>query len=119
MNWKLLPETRCKYIHVRSDAASMRHTVSGNSFQSMPSEVNGTAVIERIRSFVQSSQFIYGTQVKNLMTAVSDVRSDEYWPEDEPAFQVDDGHHVSVFFLSDKGNEHKHFAHKSPAALTG
>ena len=44
MNWDPLPETRCKYIHVRSDAASMRHTVSGNGSHFMPLTVNGTAV---------------------------------------------------------------------------
>ena len=44
MNWDPLPETRCKYIHVRSDAASMRHTVSGNESHFMPLTVNGTAV---------------------------------------------------------------------------
>jgi len=35
MNWIRLPETHCKYFHVRSDAASMRHTVSGNRIQFM------------------------------------------------------------------------------------
>ena len=35
MYWIRLPETRCKYFHVRSDAASMRHTVSGNRIQFM------------------------------------------------------------------------------------
>ena len=44
MNWNPSPETRCKYIHVRSDAASMRHTVSGNGYHSMPLTVNGAAV---------------------------------------------------------------------------
>ena len=44
MNWKPLPETRCKYVHVRSDAASVLHTVSGNGSQSMHLTVNGTAV---------------------------------------------------------------------------
>ena len=29
MNWNPLPETSCEYVHVRSDAASVRHTVSG------------------------------------------------------------------------------------------
>jgi hypothetical protein len=57
MNWKLLPETRCKYVHVRSDAASMRHTVSGNEFHSMPLTVNGTAVIFVI-TYVYSIIFI-------------------------------------------------------------
>ena len=44
MNWNPSPETRCKYVHVSSDAASMRHTVSGNGYHSMPLTVNGTAV---------------------------------------------------------------------------
>ena len=42
------PETRCKYIHVSSDAASMRHAVSGNSYQSTSLLVNGTAVFVHI-----------------------------------------------------------------------
>jgi len=29
---KLFPDTRCEYVPVRSAAASMRQTVSGNSF---------------------------------------------------------------------------------------
>ena len=44
MKWDLSPETCCKYVHVRSDAASMRHTVSGNRSHFMPLTVNGTAV---------------------------------------------------------------------------
>jgi hypothetical protein len=44
MNWRLLLETRCKYIHVRSNAASMRHTVSSNSLQFMTLRVNRTVV---------------------------------------------------------------------------
>ena len=43
-----LPETRCKYVHVRSDVASMRHTVSSNGSHSMPLTVNGTAVLKFI-----------------------------------------------------------------------
>ena len=34
MNWKLSAETRCSYFPVRSNAASMQHTVSVSSFQS-------------------------------------------------------------------------------------
>ena len=45
INWNPLPETRCKYVHVRSNAASMRHTVSGDEFHSMPLTVNGAAVV--------------------------------------------------------------------------
>ena len=44
MNWDPLPETRCKYVHVRSETASMRHTASGNGSHSMHLTVNGTAV---------------------------------------------------------------------------
>ena len=50
MNRKLSPETRCKYVHVRSDAASMRHTVSDNGSHSMSLTVNGTAVKSIIKS---------------------------------------------------------------------
>jgi hypothetical protein len=46
MEWTPSPETRCKYVHVRSDAASMRHTVSGDGVHSMPLTVNGTAMPE-------------------------------------------------------------------------
>jgi hypothetical protein len=48
MNWKLLPEARCKYIHVRSTAASMRQSASGNSFQPMSLTVHGSAMNFRI-----------------------------------------------------------------------
>ena len=50
MNWNPSPETRCKYIHVRSDAASMRHTVSGNRSHFMPLTINGTVVMLNINS---------------------------------------------------------------------
>ncbi len=53
------------------------------------------------------------------MLAVPDVTSDEYWQEDEPVFQGGGDHHVSVFFLTNKGSQDKYFADKSPAALTG
>ena len=61
MNWKLSPETRCKYAHVRSDAASM------------PLTVNGVAVIKRvlyfsnIRDNIQSSSY-FGSQHNILGT---------------------------------------------------
>jgi hypothetical protein len=44
MNWILLLETRCECIHARSNAASMRRTVSSNSIQFMSLSVNRTAV---------------------------------------------------------------------------
>ena len=43
MDWYQSPETRCKYVHVRLDAASMRHTVSGNRSHSMPLTFNAIA----------------------------------------------------------------------------
>ena len=52
MNWNLSSETRCKYVHVRSDAASMRHTVSGNRSHFMPLTVNETAVVLNIQYFI-------------------------------------------------------------------
>jgi len=36
MNWGSSTMTRCKYIHVRSDAASMRHTVMVDDPQFVP-----------------------------------------------------------------------------------
>ena len=45
MNWQPPPVTRCKYVRVRSDAASMRHTATGSGHQFMSLIVNGTAVI--------------------------------------------------------------------------
>ena len=44
MNWQRSPETRCEYFLVRSNAASMRHTVSHNSSQSMFLTLSGTAM---------------------------------------------------------------------------
>jgi hypothetical protein len=44
MGWQLLPETCCKYFPVRSNAASMRHTVSGNSCQPMPGYIRDSLV---------------------------------------------------------------------------
>ena len=40
-----LSETRCQHVHVRSYAASMRHTVSESDCTPCLSLVNGTAVI--------------------------------------------------------------------------
>ena len=44
INWILSLETRCEYVHVRSNAESMRHTVSNDSIQLMPLSVDRTAV---------------------------------------------------------------------------
>jgi hypothetical protein len=43
MNWILLFEARCKYVLVRSNAASLRRTVSGNSTLFILLRVNGVA----------------------------------------------------------------------------
>jgi hypothetical protein len=59
MNWNPSPETHYKYVHVRSDAASMRHTVTGDGSHSMSLRVNGTAVISYIQIIeVQNSVFL-------------------------------------------------------------
>ena len=70
MKWNPLPETRCKYIHVRSDAASMRHTVSGSGFHSMPLTVNGTAVSPRL-SLKAALSGIFGVFALSMSVFVS------------------------------------------------
>ena len=52
MNWQPPPVTRCKYFHVRSDAASMRHTVTGGGRQPMSLIVSGTAVMRLIKTLI-------------------------------------------------------------------
>ena len=65
MNWQPPPVTRCKYVHVRSDAASMRHTVTGGGRQLMSLIVSGTAVkkyffrVFRVLRGRMSSRFFY------------------------------------------------------------
>jgi hypothetical protein len=54
MNWKPLPETRYKYLPVRSTAASMRQTVSGNGFQPMSLSVNRAAMHDWEMGFTDS-----------------------------------------------------------------
>ncbi len=53
-----------------------------------------------------------------MMMAAPGVTSDKYWLEDEPVYYFDGDHHVSVFSLTDKGKQNKHFADKSPLVLT-
>ena len=45
INFDLQTLTRCEHIRVRSNAASMRHTVTVCRSKFMPLTVNGTAVI--------------------------------------------------------------------------
>ena len=63
MNWQPPPVTRCKYFHVRSDAASMRHTVTGGGRQLMSLIVSGTAVkkyLKNGRHIKASPSYAYG-----------------------------------------------------------
>ncbi len=71
MNWRPSPETRCKYVHVRSDAASLRHTVSGNGLQFIPLTVNVTAMTCSVCLFLACITFnqIANAQVKQQFTA--------------------------------------------------
>jgi len=62
-------ETRCQHVHVRSNAASMRHTVSESVCIPYLSLINGIAVINNIFRQIKS-QAVYRSAFYDLFIKI-------------------------------------------------